>query len=133
LIFSLFLSATLLSYCGSAQLATPDGFVKTNEPGYGYLLRYISSNNSRLTLRKENTNGDGTLDFWYPYIEKTFINDYGYTKVEEPTQIKSANDDEGKMGVFKRDYNGTMYDYLLAVFVHKRKGGKDNDLYIVEY
>jgi len=94
-------------------MATPDGFLTTDESGYQ--IKAVSSDSTLLWVRIFKDRYDGDLPFWTDALYNDLVEHRGYT-LKEKKAIR-AGDLDGEEMLFETTAAGATQQYLVSLFV----------------
>jgi len=93
---------------------------RVDEPGGLHQMRAVSADGVVLALRSHDNPRQGTLEFWSEAVKNELVGFRGY-KLAGKEAIQSQAGRPGKLLSFATEQKGTMFTYMLAVFVPGRQ------------
>ena len=119
----LILSAVFLAGCPS--ISTPEGYAKRDRTGrYDYLAISTDASVVSMTVRDNEDEDNGNLDYWVEATRKHMTLSMGYDIVKEGDFTTSHG--PGRWILFEKFYKGADHLYLLGLVVD------DDDIFVLE-
>jgi hypothetical protein len=112
-------AARRLALCGAAGLAgcltidPPPRFIETSATSSRLVL--LSPDEARIVVQDFDVPGDGDLAFWRDSLRVDFVENRGYTLVEERPAAHSGGT-EGHELIFETTIGGSPYRYLATLY-----------------
>ena len=104
-----------LSGCGTIQVELPEQFLVTSTSAYEF--KATTADNAIFWVQKYQLPERGTsLEFWVAAVKKDFVDNRGYTLIEEES-IETNSGAKGMQMLYEATTQGQTYQYLVAVFI----------------
>ena len=104
-----------LSGCRTIQVELPEQFLVTSTSAYEF--KATTADNAIFWVQKYQLPERGTsLEFWVAAVKKDFVDNRGYTLIEEES-IETNSGAKGMQMLYEATTQGQTYQYLVAVFI----------------
>ena len=101
--------------CSTIRVDLPEQFLVTETSAYE--LKATTAENAIFWVQKYQLPERGTsLEFWVAAVKKDFVDNRGYTLIEEEP-IETSSGAKGMQMLYEATTQGQTYQYLVAVFI----------------
>ncbi len=122
------LSALALLSSGCLSIDLPEDFLRIHRSPSQ--IKLMAADESKLWVRDFDDDDQGDLQFWSQALREDFVENRGYTLIEEGT-VKDPGDREGREWLFETTTHGQPYRYLVTLFVFE--GWFSNTIRVSEF
>lgn len=121
--------ALALAAC-AAPIGLPESFVHLRDGATGY--RAITNDDARLWVRKFVDPTEAGVEFWAGTLERDFVEQRGYQKVDEGV-VKNQAGENGRLLQLTANVRGERVDYMIAIWARPDWLGTGTVITVVEF